>query len=155
MRRLNEEAGEVRKLDNPDVVSGGVVGTDPFRRWGPTARWISVVILAPILGANWRPFNKRDVVVTDPSGTDELYREGPFTSSGAQHRQQAIVLEIDADGLATFLRRRQIEESTIGPVSASRSQPSRVQETTVSMRIWWDRLRGADNCHQSGDQGCS
>ena len=142
MRLVGEGAEEVRQwLDNPVAVPGGVVGTDPFRRWGPTIRWTFVVILAPIFGANWRPFNKRDVVVTDLDGTSELYREGPFTSSGAQRRQNGIVEEINADGLAAFLRRRQIEESTIGPVTASSGQPSWMQEVAVSARLWWDRLR--------------
>lgn len=130
-------------LDNVVEVPGGVVGTDPFRRWGPAVRWTSVVILVPIFGANWRPFNKRDVVVTDFGRTHEMYREGPFTSSGAQRRQQTIVREITSDGLAAFLRRCQIEESTIGPVTASSGRPSWTQEVTASLGLWWDRLRGS------------
>src|SRR5271163_1762985 len=118
---MNKALGGHRRpihLDNVVEVPGGVVGTDPFRRWGPAVRWASVVILVPLFGANWRPFNKRDVVITDLDRTHEMYREGPFTSGGAQRRQQTIVREITADGLAAFLRLRQIEESTIGPVTA-------------------------------------
>jgi hypothetical protein len=130
-------------LDSVVEVPGGVVGTDPFRRWGPAVRWASVVFLVPIFGANWRPFDKRDVVVTDLGGTHEMYREGPFTSSGAQRRQQTIVREITADGPAAFMRGRQIEESTICPVAASSGRPSWTQEVTASLRLWWDRLRGS------------
>jgi len=97
----------------------------------------------PIFGANWRPFNKRDVVITDADGTHEMFREGPFTSSDAHRRQQAIVREITTDGLSTFLRRRQIEEATIGSVTASSGQPSWKQEATASVMLFWDRLRGS------------
>jgi hypothetical protein len=72
-----------------------------------------------------------------------MFREGPFTSSDAQRRQQAIVREITTDGLSTFLRRRQIEESTIGSVAASSGQPSWKQEVTASVMLFWDRLRGS------------
>ena len=145
MVSMKTTAGRQRKpphLDSVVEVPGGAVGTDPFRRWGPVVRWTTVVILAPILGPNWRPFNKRDVVVTDLNGMHEMYREGPLTSGGAQRRQQAIVREITADGMASFLRRRQIEESTIGPVTAASGQPSWMQEATVSVKLWWDRIRG-------------
>jgi hypothetical protein len=118
-------------LDSVLGLPGGIVGTDPFRRWGSAVRWTSVVILAPIPGANWRPFNKRDVVITDVGGTHEMFREGPFTSSDAQRRQQTVVGEISTDGLATFLRRRQIEESTIGPVTASSGQLSWMQGHSI------------------------
>jgi hypothetical protein len=102
-----------------------------------------VVILAHIRGADWQPFDKRDVVVTDQGGKQELYREGPFTSGSAARRQQLIAREITADGLAAFLRRRQIEESTIGRVSAPTGRPTGAEEAAPSVRLWWDRLRGS------------
>lgn len=130
------------RLDNVIEVPGGVVGTDPYRRWGPTIRWAIVLLELPLLGRNPRPFNKRDVVVCRLDSETEMYREGPFTSVGAQRRQRTIVREISADGLAAFLRRRQIEESTIGPVTAPSGQPSWIQEAWVGVRLWWDSLRG-------------
>ena len=71
-----------------------------------------------------------------------MYREGPFTSGGAERRLQVIVREITADGMTTFLRRRQIEESTIGPVAAASGQQPWMQKATVSLKLWWDRIRG-------------
>src|SRR5271154_2828932 len=104
MRHPSRGSDEVRRLDNPVQVPGGCVGTDPFRRWGPALRWTSIAIQAPIRGVNWRPFDKRDVVVTARDGGNELYREGPFTSTGAARRQREIVREITVDGLPAFLR---------------------------------------------------
>ena len=97
----------------------------------------------PIHGVNWRPFDKRDVVVTDWSGKHELYREGPFSSGDASRHQQVITREIKGDGLAPFLRQRQIEEGTIEPVSAASGRLSWAQEVTLSVRLWWKSLRGS------------
>ena len=140
-----KQDGDRRKpirLDNVVEVPGGVVGIDPNRRWGPIVRWTVVVLEAPVRGVNWRPFDKRDVVVTDWNKKHELYREGPFSSRDASRRQQEVIREIKTDGLATFLRQRQIEESTIGPVSAASGRLSWAQEATLSVRLWWKSLRG-------------
>jgi hypothetical protein len=98
-------------LDNIVEVPGGVVGTDPYRRWGPILRWTLIMLELPIKGnANWHPLDKRDVVVTDLAHTQEFYREGPFSASAADSRKSAIVATIQTDGLDQFLRRMQIED---------------------------------------------
>lgn len=99
MKRPGGGTDKAVDLDSSVEVPGGLVGTDPFRRWGRILRWTSVVSLAPIYGANWRPFDKRDVVVTDLSGKRELYREGPFPSGGAKRRQEVILRRTQAGSL--------------------------------------------------------
>ena len=131
-------------LDSPVDVPGGLVGTDPYRRWGPAFRWpviiFEIIISAGISGRS--ALNKRDVVVTDHSFTKEFYREGPFSSWSADRRKTAIATTIKKEGLDQFLRRMQIEQSTIGPVVAPSGRLSFRQETEVSMRLLEDRLGG-------------
>jgi hypothetical protein len=91
-------------LDNAVEVAGGVVGTDPYGRWGPVLRWMVVILEAPVRGVNWRPFNKRDVVVADLTRTQEFYREGPFPAVVADRRKMVIVTTIKENGLDHFLR---------------------------------------------------
>jgi hypothetical protein len=129
------------RLDSVVEVPGGLVGTDPYRGWGPTIRWTMVLLRLPIV-VRQRPFNKRDVVVTDPSRTREFYREGTFSSWAADRRKMAIATTIKTEGLDQFLRRMQIEQSTIGPVSAPSGRVSGLQEARISMRLWEDRLGG-------------
>jgi hypothetical protein len=132
-------------LDSAVDVPGGLVGTDPYRRWGPAIRW-PIVILEFIdtfgFSSRWSAFNKRDVVVTDRSFTEEFYREGPFSSWSADRKKTAIAATIKKEGLDQFLRRMQIEQSTIGPVVAPSGRLSLRQETEVSVRLLEDRLGG-------------
>jgi hypothetical protein len=101
------------RLDSMVEVSGGVVGTDPYRRWGPAFRW-TVVILELLTGARWRPFNKRDVVVTDLSRTQEFYREGPFRAGAADKRKSTIATDIESDGLDQFLAESRLSSQQSG-----------------------------------------
>jgi len=154
---MKTEAGGHRRpirLDSVAEVPGGVVGTDPYRRWGPTFRWVVFVLEVPLrFGPNWRPFNKRDVVVTDLSRTEELYREGPFTARAANNRQSVLVTTIKSDGLDHFLRRMQIEQSTIGPVSAPSGKVSGLQQARASLRLWQESLGGGSKRSRNREQG--
>lgn len=78
-----------------------------------------------------------DVVVTDPTRTEEFYREGPLSSVAAGKRQAQIVKAIQSDGLDPFLRRVQIEESRIGPVSVDTPSTSPFKYVVSSVRRWF------------------
>jgi hypothetical protein len=129
-------------LDSMVEVPGGVVGTDPYRRWGPTVRWAVIILESPVmLVPHWRPLDKRDVVITDASRTQEFYREGPFSSRAADNKKSAIVAIIKADGLDQFLRRMQIEQSTIGPVYAPSGKVSGLQQAWASLGLLRESFR--------------
>jgi hypothetical protein len=125
-------------LDNPVEVPGGVIGSEPYRRWGPAVRWAIIVLETPLMGnVNWRPLNKRDVVIVDSTRTEEFYREGPFSSVAASNRQSEIVLAIQSEGLDPFLHRMQIEELRIGPVSVETQSTSPTEYVVSAVRRWF------------------
>jgi len=131
-------------LDNPVEVPGGVIGSDPYRRWGPVVRWAIIVLETPLMGSvNWRPLNKRDVVIVDPSRTEEFYRQGPFSAYHALAQQKAILTTVEAIGLADFLRQQQVKEAIIGRVTRP-GEPmgldlvrETVQDSQQSIRQWF------------------
>lgn len=129
-------------LDSVVDIPGGAVGTDPYRRWGPAFRWPWAILDAFLsMGQSaMLSFDKRDVVVSDLSFTQEFYREGPSSASAADRRKMAIVTTIKRDGLDQFLRRMQIEQSTIGPVSAPSGKISGLQRVRASLRLWQDSM---------------
>jgi hypothetical protein len=59
-----------------------------------------------------------DIVVLDETKEREVYREGPYRSNRIGQPLQRIIVEIDRVGIEEFLRRRQIENSQLGPVNA-------------------------------------
>jgi hypothetical protein len=131
-------------LDNPVEVPGGVIGSDPYRRWGPVVRWAIIVLETPLMGnVNWRPLNKRDVVIVDPSRTEEFYRQGPFSANDALTQQKAIVTTVKAVGLAEFLRQAQVKAATIGRVTKPGEMMGMalvretVQDSQQSIRQWF------------------
>ena len=150
---MKTAAGGHRKpirLDSIIEVPGALVGTDPYRRWGPAIRWTVVVVefILTLGRSGWFAFNKRDVVVADLSCTQEFYREGPFSARSANSRKAAIVTTIKSEGLDHFLRRMQIEQSTIGPVSAPSGKVSGLQQARASFGLWLESLRD----HGHGDR---
>jgi hypothetical protein len=138
-------------------VQGVVVGTDPYRRWGPTFGW-TVVIFEAILSmgqSSLSAFDKRDVVVANLSHTQEFYREGPFTAWAANNRKSAIVRTIKSEGLDQYLPRMQIEHSTIGPVFVPSGRVSVLQRARISLSLWQNSLVGGSKRirnHEYGDQ---
>jgi hypothetical protein len=69
-----------------------------------------------------------DIVVYDATRKHELYREGPFSDVSVNRSLNEILDEIGNLGFDEFLRRRQIANSQIGPVSApSGRRPSAVR----------------------------
>jgi hypothetical protein len=130
------------RLDRIIEVPGALVGTDPYRRWGPILRWAVIGLEFPIMGGpNWHPFDKLDVVVVDITRTQEFYREGPFSARTAARRETQIVASIKTDGLDKFVRRMQIEQSTLGPVSARSGRVSGLQQVKASLGLWRASIR--------------
>ena len=143
------------RLDSMVEVPGGVVGTDPYRRWGPIFRWPCAILdtfLARGQGAGSH-FNKRDVVVADISRTQEFYREGPYSAWAANNRKTAIATTIKTEGLDSFFRRMQVEQSTIGPVSvtAPSGKVGAVRQARVSFRLWLDSFGGGSKWSRNHD----
>ncbi len=137
MNTASERFSKQIHLDGVVDVRGVLVGTDPYRRWGPIFRW-PLALLDGFLSRGMSAkayFNKRDVVVTDLVRIKEFYREGPFSSMAADRRKMAIVTAIKTDGLDQFLCRVQIDNSTIGPVSAPSGKMSFLEQTRAYLRV--------------------
>ena len=61
---------------------------------------------------------EQDIVIKDSTKERELYREGPYSNISVQVPLREILAEIERFGVDEFVRRRQIENSQIGPVRA-------------------------------------
>jgi hypothetical protein len=79
-----------------------------------------VPLLDSVIRSSWASARgaEQDIVIQDESRERELYREGPFNNISVEFPLKRILAEIESKGLDEFLRRRQIENSQIGPVSA-------------------------------------
>jgi hypothetical protein len=88
-------------------VAGGLVTTE-LR--GGMALLVSLFRNAP-LGS------EQDIVVKDAEGREQ-YREGPYNNITVQRPLRLMVSEIGTIGLEEFLKRKRIENSQLGPVSA-------------------------------------
>jgi hypothetical protein len=92
-------------------VPGGIVTIDLYRGMNPVLWWIWTVVQVPLKGPNWVGRIKRDLVISDESGSRELYREGPYNNITVVNPLEQVLAEIRADGLDQFLFKRQAEES--------------------------------------------
>jgi hypothetical protein len=66
----------------------------------------------------------QDIVIQDETRTRELFREGPYSTISVDLPLRKIVAQIESVGLDEFLRRRQIENAQIGPVTSPTGRPT-------------------------------
>ncbi len=83
----------------------------------------------------------RDIVITDEKQRREIYREGPYSQMSVASPLNAIMEEIERDGLQRFLQKRHMTESTTGPLSVATGRAGGFEALKLSTRYWYDRLR--------------
>jgi hypothetical protein len=111
--------------------------------------WIKVLALASL---SWGKVPSglplRDVVIRDEAKGQELYRAGPYTGDNIEPAVSRVASEIETLGLATFLRRRQVETATLGPVQSLDQHPL-YDFIALSARIY---LRGLTSRRRRSDR---
>jgi hypothetical protein len=117
-----------QKLPASTEVPGGVVTT--------VVRWRSVIWPLLDLG-RYAGGVSRDIVIRDSTGARELYREGPYNQITVNRPLNRILAEIEAEGLESFLRKRQIEQGQIGPISERSDRVSLTKATVGYERAAW------------------
>lgn len=120
------------------VVPGGVITIDLHRARNPFWTWLRIVNLFLMAGNELRL--KRDIVVSDPSRSRELYREGPYNGITVGSALNRLEADIRSEGMNKFLFKRQAEESRIGPLSRPSGQIGLWGTAAASCRYYRDRL---------------
>ncbi len=92
---------------------------------------------------------RRDVVVRDASDNRELYREGPYNAITVQRPLEGILQELEQSGLDQFLRKRNLEQSRIGPISEPTGSLSSIELSRQSIGYSWRSLRDLLSGHKS------
>lgn len=92
---------------------------------------------------------QRDIVVRDASDGRELYREGPYNAVTVRRPLEGILEELGNSGLDQFLRKRNLEQSRIGPISEATGSPSSSELSKQSIGYWWKSLRDLLSGHRS------
>jgi hypothetical protein len=107
-------------------VPGGWLAVDRPRHESPVIYWIKAALLAGLYSVGGVA---RDIVILDPSGGRELYREGPYDGITISQPLKALEAELKRTGVEEFVRVRQLHGGQPGPIS----QPS--GRITVMLRL--------------------
>jgi hypothetical protein len=100
---------------------GGVLTVEPHGRGGALLFWVKALGIASLgSGSSTLEFPLRDLVIRDGERGRLLYREGPYTGSGVEPAVRRVVSQIEAIGLAEFLRRAHVASGTLGPIHSER-----------------------------------
>lgn len=100
-------------------VPGAVITIDPYHGRNRVFAWLWIAVRLPVHGVNWKPLESRDVVIFDDRGKAALFREGPYSSRVATSRMAEVVAQVKAVGIKEFLRKEQVAEGKIGPISVN------------------------------------
>jgi hypothetical protein len=80
-----------------------------------------------------------DVVIHSADGARELYREGPYRRPSAQAVMKRVVEAVHDEGLESFLRARQMEQSRLGPVQVSNGRMGFREAYMIYARAFYGR----------------
>jgi hypothetical protein len=138
-----------QRKPGPIQVPGGVIWVDLKHGRNPFMYWVLVLLHLPLRDPKPLSLMKRDVVISDENRERELYREGPYDEFSVGRHLDAVVREVEREGLQVFLRRRQVEDGSIGRISVSSGEVDLTKWTEESARFeffqvkqWANKLRG-------------
>lgn len=102
------------RLKSAVCVPGGWVAVDRRRHELAFTYWIKVLFFASAYSAAGVA---RDIVILDPTGERELYRDGPYNGITVNRVLESLVAELERMGVDEFVRAHQVQDRQLGPVS--------------------------------------